>query len=74
MKRQLKNSVIHIGKSISRGDNVNKSRFMKIAGKIVTYLAFVLTISGIVYTNPFYFLMGIIWIIIGCLMHEVNEK
>jgi len=50
------------------------SMFYKIAGKVVTYLGLLHAINGLINNCYASIAGGVLCIITGCLVHELNEK
>jgi len=46
---------------------------LKFYGKLVTYLAIILAVDGIVTANFIYTASGILFVIAGCAIHEYSE-
>lgn len=46
----------------------------KILGKLFSYLGLLMGCAGAIWDNFYLFFVGVIVMIIGCLMHEINEK
>jgi len=49
------------------------SKFWKVVGKLMTYLGLVSAIHGVVWMYGLTFLWGFIFIVFGCVAHEMNE-
>ena len=52
---------------------MKKKGFYKTFGKLTTYMGLLSAIHGIVHKFPFIFAVGIVLVILGCLVHELNE-
>jgi len=46
----------------------------KVLGKIFAYLGNLVAIAGLVWDNIPLFLLGVVILIVGCIMHEFDEK
>jgi hypothetical protein len=46
----------------------------KFIGKVFSYLGLLIGIGGVVWENLPMFILGIVTIVIGCAIHEANEK
>jgi len=47
---------------------------LRIVGKIVSYGGILVGVAGIVYVNALLFYLGVVCTVVGCVVHEVDEK
>lgn len=49
------------------------NRFWKTFGKLITYIGFIGAIGGMEFRSASLFLIGVGMVIVGCIVHEINE-